>query len=374
MTDMFDIAIVGGGPAGAATALALRRRGPGRVLLVEASHFDGPRIGESIPPDTRLLLAELGLWDSFAAEGHDPCHGSCSSWGTEELGYNDFLFNPYGPGWHLDRQRFDAWLAHAAEAAGARVCTGTRLSALQRLAGGGFSLRLSRAGGQEETVEAHLVVDATGRPSRIARQLGASRLLHDRLTFLYGFFPPGTGRRASSLTMLEAVPYGYWYAARLPDGRLVAAVAGDEQIVRDEGLHRLDAWRARLASTRHISGLLDVSPSSEVSLIACEAPSARLDRAAGLGWLAVGDAACAFDPLSSQGIHKSLSDGLRAAAALHASLNGDSHALVAYADAIESRFAEYLRNRAYLYSLEQRWADAPFWVRRRARSSLVEGS
>lgn len=367
MTERADLIVVGGGPAGAATALALRRRGPARVLLVEASRFDGPRIGESIPPDTRLLLAELGLWESFAAEGHDPCHGSCSSWGSEQLGYNDFLFNPYGPGWHLDRRRFDAWLARAAQAAGAQVRTGTRVSAIERLAGGGFRVRLSRGEAPGETIEARFIVDATGRPARVARQLGASRLLHDRLTFLYGFFPPGTGRRASSLTMLEAVPYGYWYAARLPDGKLVAAVAGDPEIVREEKLHCLEVWRSRLAGTRHVGGLLEADAAPEESLIACEAPSARLDRAAGAGWLAVGDAASAFDPLAAQGIHKALEDGLRAAEAIGAWLEGDAQALESYADAIASRFDAYLRNRVYFYSGEQRWADAPFWKRRTAR-------
>src|SRR6187549_1177938 len=106
-TPRFQVAVVGGGPAGAATALALRRRGVADVLLVEAGDYRGVRFGESVPPDLRLPLDALGLWTSFVAQGHEPCLGSCSVWGSAQPGYNDFLFNPHGHGWHLDRARFD---------------------------------------------------------------------------------------------------------------------------------------------------------------------------------------------------------------------------------------------------------------------------
>lgn len=364
-----DVVIAGGGPAGAATARALRRAGVARVLVAEAGRFDAPRVGESTPPDIRLPLAELGLWDAFSAEGHAPCHGNCSSWGDEQLGYNDFLFNPYGHGFHLDRRRFDAWLAQAAAAAGAELRVGRQLRSVEHRPGGGFLVHLTGPDGHAELVAARFVVDATGRSARVARRLGARRLVHDRLTFVYAFFPPGSGARASSLTLLEAVSYGWWYAARLPDGQLVVAVAGDPDVVRDRGLHRPAVWSALLGETRHVGGLLAAGAAPALPFIACEAPSARLDRACGPGWLAVGDAASSFDPISSQGIHKALTDGLLAAEAIAAWLgHGDGRALDRYAELVAARFDGYLGDRAYLYALERRWPDAPFWSRRQGTS------
>jgi len=103
----YDVVVLGGGPAGCAAAIALRQHEVDRVLVVEAGHYEAERIGEGIPPDTRTLLQRLGVWNEFLKEGHDACLGSCSSWGTAELGFNDFLFNPLGNGWHLERKRFD---------------------------------------------------------------------------------------------------------------------------------------------------------------------------------------------------------------------------------------------------------------------------
>jgi 2-polyprenyl-6-methoxyphenol hydroxylase-like FAD-dependent oxidoreductase len=107
----FDVVVLGAGPAGCATALSLAQAGISPVLLVGPTRHRHLRVGESVPPDIRLVLDELGLWDEFLKERHETWLGSSSSWGADALGYNDFLFNPLGNGWHLDRARFDGFLA-----------------------------------------------------------------------------------------------------------------------------------------------------------------------------------------------------------------------------------------------------------------------
>jgi flavin-dependent dehydrogenase len=94
------------------------------------------------------------------------------------------------------------------------------------------------------------------------------------------------------------------------------------------------------------------------------AGSARLDRFVGDGWIAAGDAALSFDPLSSQGILTALYTGMRAGQALHAHLAGDETALAPYADRLEEIHRAYEQNRTVFYGFEQRWAQAPFWRRR----------
>src|SRR5207248_5195126 len=61
------------------------------------------------------------------------------------------------------------------------------------------------------------------------------------------------------------------------------------------------------------------------------ANSSRLDRVGDANWLAIGDAAMAFDPLSGQGVYKALQSALRAAKSLHQFCAGDTSELREYA-------------------------------------------
>jgi 2-polyprenyl-6-methoxyphenol hydroxylase-like FAD-dependent oxidoreductase len=106
-----------------------------------------------------------------------------------------------------------------------------------------------------------------------------------------------------------------------------------------------------------------------IPLAASAAPSFRLDPAVGDGWLAVGDAASAFDPISSQGIYKALADGIEAAGAIAAALDGRTGALQDYQSMVADRFAAYWRTRDEFYRMEQRWSAAPFWRKRCERGA-----
>lgn len=366
----YDVVVLGGGPAGCATALSLAQREFGRILVVESSRYERSRIGETIPPDTRLVLEQLGVWDAFVSEAHEPCLGSCSSWGDDQLGYNDFLFNPFGNGWHLDRRRFDSFLAGKTEERGAEVLTGTTFVSAGRIASEGFRLRLAGDDGQTQTVTARFVVDATGMHSGFARQMGAKKVFLDRLICVAAFFELTTPASLSQLTMLEAVEYGWWYAAKLPNGRLTVALASDPELIRRTGLNQKDAWLARLRETNHVSSVVANCALIEDSLRVCNAPSLRLDRTVGSGWLAVGDAASTYDPISSQGIYKALSNGVSAAEVIAAFLAGKVESLSEYQASVAGRFEDYLANRNFFYGVEQRWSASPFWSRRRQRTAL----
>ena len=114
-TSNYDVVILGGGPAGAAAALSLRRHAPKlSVAIVEQSNYDAPRVGETLPPTVRGVLEQLGVWETFVGEGHVAAYGTCAAWGSDELYDNEFIYSPAGRGWHLDRSRFDRMLSREA--------------------------------------------------------------------------------------------------------------------------------------------------------------------------------------------------------------------------------------------------------------------
>ena len=231
-----------------------------------------------------------------------------------------FLFNPFGNGWHLDRRRFDSFLAKKTEECGAEVRTGTKFVSAERMGSEGFRLRLAGDDGQTKTVTARFVVDATGMHSGFARQMGAKKLFLDRLICVAAFFDLTTSSSFSQLTLLEAVEYGWWYTAKLPNGRLAVALASDPELIGRAGLNQKDEWLARLRETNYVSSEVANCSVIDDSLRVCIAPSLLLDRSVGNRWLAVGDAASTYDPISSQGIYKALSNGIQAAEGIAAFL------------------------------------------------------
>jgi flavin-dependent dehydrogenase len=360
--------VLGGGPAGCAAAIALRRSGAGTVVVAESGTYESDRIGESIPPDTRRLFARLGLLEAFEREGHEPCYGSCSSWGSDVLGYNDFTVNPNGSGFHLDRRRFDAFLAHHARKAGAHLVTGARFRSIRPYRGGtgepAFAVELGTGAGVRR-LKASFVIDATGSGARLARNLGAQRLVHDRFFCATGYFHLRDEADLTQLTMLEAVSDGWWYAARLPDRRIAVALACDGDNLRSTMSHESTSWLERLSQTSFLAPALKDSFFLPGSLSICPVPCFVLDRPAGPHWLAAGDAAASYDPLSGQGIYKALSNGLAAASTIRTCLDGDETAIERYAEGIRRSFDTFLAQRDTFYAQERRWPEATFWTRRR---------
>jgi 2-polyprenyl-6-methoxyphenol hydroxylase-like FAD-dependent oxidoreductase len=78
----WDVAIIGGGPAGTASAISLRQTFPAlRVLVIEATDYTSLRVGEVLPPVARALLQHLGVLPALTAEFGEPAHSVACAWG-----------------------------------------------------------------------------------------------------------------------------------------------------------------------------------------------------------------------------------------------------------------------------------------------------
>lgn len=373
MTERYDVAVLGAGPAGAAAALSLRYLRPAlRVALVEPSRYDAWRVGETLSPGCRELLAGLGCWERFESQRFLESFGTRAAWGGGELYDHEFLFSARGSGWHVDRARFDGMLCAAARDAGAEIVAETRFADAERC-DGYWKLKL-RGGG----LEASWVIDATGRSAAFAVRQGARRLAADRLVGVaVRFRAPGS----DPSTLVEAQPDGWWYSAATPENGLVVVWMSDADLVRRLGLSDGTRWFEQLARSRHTAARV-AGAAAEAGPIVRAAHSQRLSDFGdagvnGDGWVAAGDAACTLDPLSSQGILKALRTGKIASFVALDGLEGPAgraaSSLARYRQLLAAEYSRYLETRALFYGEERRWPESPFWARRQPGAGEPQG-
>lgn len=356
--------VVGGGVAGTSAALSLTRAGLSTCIL-ERTDYSPWRPGETLSPETSAELRRLVGPRLLEGEGFLASHGLEATWGSDLPQQHFFLTNPYGCGWHVGRRHLDALLARHVEEHQVRVL---RRTSLQRLEREGNLWRVTASGpaGVME-LRCDVLVDATGRAAQVARLCGVRRSSQDDLCSVSAIVDRPVDHREQGL-QLEATPVGWWYAAPLPADRLIVTLLSDRDVLARHDALRPAGWTALLSTTRHLAPRLGRLPAVErLHLRRCE--TSRLERAAGEGWAAVGDAAAMWDPLSSSGILKALRTGRSAAEALTGALGGEREALERYAQERDDEFTRYLSARQAHYSLEQRWMDEEFWWRRQREPS-----
>ena len=262
-------------------------------------------------------------------------------------------------------------LREVAQESSAQVLESTRVTHFEREE---RNWRLSLVGASgSSTASAEWLIDCTGRRSWFARREKIKRRDYDSLTAFVMVFaenPQVAQKDEDLLTLVESAEDGWWYTARIPGRRRVVAYLTDIGTRSARQARRGDGYRALLSETLHIRCRLEGYSCSEGSPMINPSNSSRLERITGAGWLAAGDAAASFDPLSSQGVLTAAYSGLRAGRALDSHLEGDFDALRSYEFKIGSVYDGYLDNRIECYRFEHRWPESDFWRKRRGKEEV----
>ena len=193
------------------------------------------------------------------------------------------------------------------------------------------------------------VVDATGRKRAFARMVGAAQRTDDSLVCVVGLVADPDPENAAT-QVVETVEHGWWYATRIPGDTVVAALFTDAARASRLRATTVPGWRALMARTGLVAARIRGPDAPLVGpLLATAASSSRLERCGGKGWLAVGDAACAHDPLSSRGLHDAIAGGLDAAGCVALALDGDTEAPLRSAARTAADYGRYRRELNWFY-------------------------
>lgn len=347
---MYDVAILGAGPAGCAAAVSLARLDPDLRVAVVSEPTSVPRI-QTLAPGIQRLLEQLGLWDSFREQRFEPCYGTSAVWGNAVAYEHNFLFGMLGHGWYADRVAFERWLSSSlpprVDRYPARFLHATPCWRLETSLG---------------SLDAGYVIDATGRNGVFARIAGARRRSWDTLTAVRARAEMEEPARVWPV-LVEAEQVGWWCSARQQTHSELVFYS-DADIIRRQRLRsgsRLEGPPARCAVLHQRLG------DTAHSVVALDSAATQcLHPLQGSRWLVAGDAACAFDPLSSAGVVHALRSGMLAAFATLDYLRGRTAGPARYAHLMETGFQQFLHLRQYYYGREVRWGHAPFWERRHA--------
>jgi flavin-dependent dehydrogenase len=317
------------------------------------------RIGEHLAPAGVLKLRAL---DFRTLDTHCASTGVDAYWGSDAAHHMDYFFHPAQHGLNLCRPQFDADFARAAGARGATILQRAILKRASRR-NRCWEVDIDSDGGTR-TLIASVIVDATGRAASFSRRQGAKIRAYDRQIAIVGLGTVSDGGSLTTRSVIEAMESGWWYWASIGSGRCICMLVTDDDLLPRSGRYELQSWwQGQLDRTRHVGGE-ERMPSELVALVVRSARSQCLDVVHGPEWLAIGDAAMAFDPLASQGIAKAFDHGRRAASAISTYIAGEKSSLDGFASQLERDYAAYNATRTSYYRLEMRWPHSPFWKRR----------
>jgi flavin-dependent dehydrogenase len=330
MEQTCDVCVFGAGPAGASTAARLADLRVS-VILLERPPRKKPWRGESLTGAIRHPLNALGLWQEFCAAGHVPTFEQRTAWGGEPW-TKDSIFHSHGNLWHVDRARFDEDLRRAAQQRGVPLIDYLALRDLRRH---GELWRLTLD--QDLEICSKYLVDATGRASAIARRLWARSRVCDRLVGLTALLARNEKPEFGHAMVIESTPHGWWYAAPVRQGHVLAFFTDADLVPRELTL----------------------------SMRTVAANSVFTQAESGQCWLTVGDACAAHDPLCGWGVSRAITNGVLAADAIAHFVKSDDASLIEqYLAQCRTQFEQYLTGLTKHYSYEKRWASFPFWERR----------
>jgi len=319
---MYDVVVLGGGPAGATCAALLRTYSPHlSVFVAERDVFPRDHVGESQLPGCAQICAEMGCWDKVEAAGFPVKLGASYTWGRDREQWDfDFVFPAHytddlqrpasfegvrrQTAFHVDRAVYDKVLLDHAQELGATVVQGCGTKQVHRA--GDRVTGVTLADGRR--VGARYYVDATGSAGAVRRAMGIATQAPEALRniAIWGYWSNAKWAYAQGVDgtriHIHSLPYGWiWYIPLGPDRTSVGLVMHADYY-KNTGKTKEELYRAALSEHELVSSLLMDASLEKDAVNATSDWSYTADRLVGENWFLIGEAAGFADPILSAGM------------------------------------------------------------------------
>jgi flavin-dependent dehydrogenase len=316
----YDIAIIGGGPAGSTIASLLKKYDPAlRVLILEKAKFPREHVGESQLPGISHILDEMGVWDKVEAAGFPIKLGASYTWGKKQEVW-DFDFYPVEhfvdeprparfegqrrhTAFQVDREIYDEILLRHAGSLGVEVREETMVREVLRENDRVLGLRLDSG----ETVTARWYVDASGHAGILRRAMGVESVVPESLKniAIWQYWNNAEwavrigvgGTRVS----VRSLPYGWIWFIPLGPTRSSVGLICPSSYYQQRGLSTEELYKTAIADQPQISGLM-AQATPDTGVLSTKNWSQLADRLVGENWLLCGESAGFADPILAAGM------------------------------------------------------------------------
>ncbi len=322
----FDVAVIGGGPAGSTVATLLQRQGH-RCLILESTSFPRYHIGESLIPHTYGTFDRLGLLEKMKQSTFPVKHSvrfvSPSGKEAAPFYFHETIEGERARTWQVKRSEFDVICQENAREAGVEIRSSTKVSKVHFEGSQAVGIRAETFGCEPEDIRAKVIVDASGRTTLLGKQLNLKTDIPGLDKSAIWTYYRGAYRRegidAGETTVFMIPERGWFWYIPLPDDIVsVGIVASSDYLFRNSN-HYEDIFPQEIKLCQPLADWLGHAESTS-ALRGIRKLAYINKQVVGDGWIMIGDAAGFLDPVYSSGLFLALVSGDVASAYLHQAL------------------------------------------------------
>lgn len=326
--DIYDVAIIGGGPAGSTAATLLAKAGR-RVIVFEREKFPRFHIGESLLPFSMQTFDRLGVREKLDANFLPKYGGEIvSACGTRgvKFYFKDGFRSRRDRSYQVTRSDFDKVLLDHSRENGAEVLEETEVTKID-FTTDLVKLNVQRGDGTNSSFRARYLLDCSGRQTLLGSLMKVKEVYEHLQKFSifahYENVDRLPGKDATLIRMVRSLDRWFWLIP-LTQTRTSVGVVLDTTSFRKEKLAPEEALEKFIAEQplmrERMKNAVRVSP-----VYSAGDYSYRNRQLSGDRWLLVGDAAGFIDPVFSSGVFLAIMSAERAADTLDEVLTDESN-------------------------------------------------